>query len=114
MLLFSCRYKLHQKIQKKISSIESLKTFWSQDKLVALHEFYYPPRIQIANETKHYQFLSELPDGNLIIEGIVGQGKSIYLRHLATSEIRSNQSKFFPIFIEFRTLMTCPLPAIPK
>lgn len=96
--------KFHTKIQKKISSIESLKTFWSADKLVSLTDFYYPSKILINEGSKPCQLLSELPEGNLIIEGIVGQGKSIYLRHLATSEIRSNQSNKFPIFIEFRTL----------
>ena len=96
--------KFHSKIQKKIASIESLKTFWSADKLVSLMDFYYPSKIDINDERKHCQHLSELPTGNLIIEGIVGQGKSIYLRHLATSEIRSNQSHSFPIFVEFRTL----------
>ena len=96
--------KYHAKIQKKIASIESLKTFWSADNLVSLTDFYYPSKITIDGRSKHCQLLSELPEGNLIIEGIVGQGKSIYLRHLATSEIRSNQSIRFPIFIEFRTL----------
>ncbi|MDR3454953.1 MAG: NACHT domain-containing protein [Rhodoferax sp.] len=96
--------KFHTKIQKRISSIETLKTFWSADKLVSLTDFYYPSKVDIDGKTRHCQLLSELPEGNLIIEGIVGQGKSIYLRHLATSEIRSNQSSNFPIFIEFRTL----------
>ena len=96
--------KFHSKIQKKISSIESLKTFWSADKLVTLNDFYYPSKIYIDGDRKHCQLLSELPTGHLIIEGIVGQGKSIYLRHLATSEIRSNQFDNFPIFLEFRTL----------
>ena len=96
--------KFHTKVQKKISSIESLKTFWSSDKLVMLHDFYYPSKIIVDKSSRHCQLLSDLPEGNLIIEGIVGQGKSIYLRHLATSEIRSNQSNNFPIFIEFRTL----------
>lgn len=96
--------KFHTKVQKKISSIESLKTFWSADKLVILHDFYYPSKIITDKGSRPCQLLSDLPEGNLIIEGIVGQGKSIYLRHLATSEIRSNQSHNFPIFIEFRTL----------
>lgn len=96
--------QFHSKIQKKISSIESLKTFWSADTLVSLAEFYYPSRVEVEGTKKQFQFISELPDGNIIIEGIVGQGKSIYLRHLATSEIRSNQVNNFPIFIEFRTL----------
>lgn len=94
----------HSKIQKKIASIENLKTFWSADKLVSLTDFYYPSKILIDDMSRTCQLLTELPRGNLIIEGIVGQGKSIYLRHLATSEIRSNQAKTFPIFIEFRTL----------
>jgi hypothetical protein len=96
--------KFHGKIQKKIASIETLKTFWSADKLVSLLDFYYPSKVIIDEKRKHCQTLSELPVGNLIIEGIVGQGKSIYLRHLATSEIRSNQTDNFPIFIELRTL----------
>lgn len=94
----------HAKIQRKVSSIESLKTFWSADKLVNLTDFYYPSKIELDETKKHCQLISDLPDGNLIIEGIVGQGKSIFLRHLATSEIRSNQANNFPIFIEFRTL----------
>lgn len=96
--------KFHGKIQKKIASNETLKTFWSADKIVSLLDFYYPSKIILDEKRKHCQTLSELPTGNLVIEGIVGQGKSIYLRHLATSEIRSNQTENFPIFIEFRTL----------
>lgn len=94
----------HTRIQKKVSSIESLKTFWSADKLVNLTDFYYPSKIEYDETRKHCQLISDLPSGNIIIEGIVGQGKSIFLRHLATSEIRANQANNFPIFIEFRTL----------
>ncbi|WP_080990253.1 NACHT domain-containing protein [Comamonas testosteroni] len=96
--------KFHSKIQKKISSLETLKTFWSSDKTVNLIDFYHPSKIYIDGARKKCDFLSELPIGNLIIEGIVGQGKSIFLRHLSTSEIRSNQSNGFPIFIELSAL----------
>ena len=96
--------KYHARIQRKISSIETLKTFWSADKEINLTDFYYPSKIEINGGQIHCQYLSDLPTGNLIFEGIVGQGKSIYLRHLATSDIRSNQADKFPIFIEFRTL----------
>jgi hypothetical protein len=39
--------KYHGKIQKKIASIETLKTFWSADKLVSLLDFYYPSKVDI-------------------------------------------------------------------
>lgn len=94
----------HLKIKNKISSIESLKTFWSGDKEVFIAEFYYPSKINIDGKSSQCSHLSDLPPGNIVIEGIVGNGKSILIRNLATSHIRSNNVKDFPIFIELRML----------
>jgi len=48
--------------------------------------------------------LADLPSNAIIIEGIVGQGKSVFLRSLAVEEIRSNEAKRLPILIELKDL----------
>lgn len=94
----------HTKIKNKISSIEKLKTFWSGDQEVFVADFYHPSKINIDGKATQCSYLSDLPAGNIVIEGIIGNGKSIFIRNLATSHIRSNVGRDFPIFIELRML----------
>lgn len=94
----------HTKIKNKISSIEKLKTFWSGDQEVFIADFYHPSRINLDGKSTQCSYLSDLPAGNIVIEGIIGNGKSIFIRNLATSHIRSNVGRDFPIFIELRML----------
>lgn len=104
-----------KKIAKTLAKIENVKTLWSPDKEVSLHSFYFPSKVitddAIADEDgdiahghrKDVKSLADLPDGNLTIQGIVGQGKSIFLRYLASQLMRSPDITL-PIFIELRTL----------
>lgn len=105
-----------KKIAKTLAKVENVKTLWSPDKEVSLYTFYYPSKISAkpifdsnefddnSTEYTRIETLDDLPPGNLTIEGIVGQGKSIFLRFLASQAIRDTQRPCIPIFIELRTL----------
>lgn len=107
-----------KKIAKTLAKVENVKTLWSPDKEVSLYTFYYPSKIsaepvfqeddsdEFLTEYKRIEKIDDLPSGNLTIEGIVGQGKSIFLRFLASQAIREAHNTSIPIFIELRTLTT--------
>ncbi len=90
----------------KVTSFQRVKTFWQRDKSVPLTSFYYPSQILFeAGVKKKADSLRELPKtGNYIIQGIVGQGKSIFLRHLCVQELRETGPGRIPVFLELRTL----------
>ncbi|CAN5365881.1 hypothetical protein BH10PSE6_BH10PSE6_49210 [soil metagenome] len=93
-------------IAKRLHRIEKVKTFWSDNKEVDISEFYYPSRI-VAEDSPPttVSSLAEFPPGLcFVIEGTVGQGKSIFMRYLATQELRKGQSSRIPILAELRFL----------
>ena len=92
------------KLARRIRSLETVKTLWKPEGGVSLLEFYHPPKIKMGDKPTLISRLSELGSENLIIEGIVGQGKSILLRSLAIQEILSNDARRLPLFLELRTL----------
>lgn len=96
--------RFSSKIARRINAIGKVKTLWSQDKELLISEFYYQPKIIIDTEVIKVSKISDLPEGALIIEGIAGQGKSILLRSLAFTELKSNEGVLIPIFLELRTL----------
>lgn len=96
--------KFPQKLARRIRALEEVKTVWKPDGGVSLLDFYHPPKVELDGKGSLVNRLSELGTDNLIIEGIVGQGKSILLRSLAINEILSNDAKRLPIFLELRTL----------
>lgn len=98
--------KLSKSIAKMLTGIESVKTLWSPDKELSIYKFYYPSKILDDHDARLIKSINELPPGDLIIQGIVGQGKSIFMRYLASSAIRLPSSPLLPIFIELRTLST--------
>ncbi|HEY4261852.1 MAG TPA: NACHT domain-containing protein [Schlesneria sp.] len=92
------------KLVKHLTSVRLVKTIWQVDREVDLHEFYYPTSIAIANKTTRIRSLDELSKLQcLVFQGIVGQGKSMFLRHLACQEIF--QGKRVPLFVELRRLV---------
>lgn len=95
-----------KRIAKKIGSISLVKTLWRPDDDVSLLKFYHPPRIKTleAREGKHVNRVTDIDEGNIVIEGIVGQGKSIFLRWLAIQEAKNEINTRIPVFIELRTL----------
>ncbi|WP_226454844.1 NACHT domain-containing protein [Pseudomonas sp. AF03-9] len=82
-----------------ILNINTVKTMWSRDKGVLISDFYYPPRITQKNSLHAYAATEDIINGNSVIEGIVGQGKSILMRNLCNEILSVGR---IPIFIELR------------
>lgn len=98
-----------RRLVRRINSLAQVKTLWSPDDDVSLLSFYYPPSFVIRKakgpgQRKSVESVRELGEGNIVIQGIVGQGKSIFLRYLAIKDATSAAQNRLPIFLEFRTL----------
>ncbi|PBP83431.1 hypothetical protein CCL16_17270 [Pseudomonas syringae] len=89
-------------IATTLIKIDNVKTIWAPEADTPLEKFYYPSKITLPNKTLTINSYEDLPSGNIVIEGIVGQGKSIFMRHLAASFIKPNLPTIIPIFIELR------------
>ena len=100
-----------KKATTTLLNIEKVKTIWSPEEEISLQSFYYPSKLFKATRNGKEIFIQNkdiesLPGGNIVIEGIVGQGKSIFMRHLAASSIRSPTLSAIPAFLELRTIST--------
>lgn len=93
-----------QDIEHNLKTIENIKTLWSKDADVYIPNFYYPSKIVCKENSIDINNIFDLPSGNIVIQGIVGQGKSIFMRHLASEAIRDEFNRKIPIFIELRTI----------
>lgn len=93
----------HSKISRKLNSINKVRTILHPNKDVGLDSFYSPSHILINGQRKIINSISDLGRGNHIIEGIVGQGKSMFARHLALQEIKNNNPRI-PVFLELRKI----------
>jgi len=92
-----------KKIAKTLSSIDKVKTIWSPELETSLSNIYFPSAVIIGNKLTVVNDISGLPAGNLVIEGIVGQGKSMFMRHIAASMI-TNPEPIIPCLIELRNI----------
>lgn len=90
----------------KVSTYEQVKTIWHRDKKVKLSSFYYPSRLVLDNGLiKQVKSLRDLPQsGGIVIQGTVGQGKSMFLRYLCVQELSEQASGRIPVFAELRKL----------
>lgn len=93
-----------KKLARRIRAIDEVKTIWNPEKEASLSSFYYPSKLILEGKPKLATRLAELEGKNAVIEGTVGQGKSILLRNLAIEEILSNDAKRLPVFVELRSL----------
>lgn len=99
-----------KKAASSLLKVDKVKTIWSPEQEVSLAKFYYPSHLSTkAYISSDYDFTpgeaTELPDhGNVVIEGIVGQGKSIYMRHLASTMLSQENLERIPAFLELRTI----------
>ncbi|UVL65705.1 NACHT domain-containing NTPase [Pseudomonas sp. B21-031] len=93
-----------KKFARGLLKVEKVKTIWSPDKEMSVMDFYYPSSIMVADERIAINNIADLPGGNLIIQGIVGRGKSIFLRYLASAMLRDEAVANIPVFIELRTI----------
>jgi predicted NACHT family NTPase len=87
-----------------LDSIDKVRTIWSAEDDISLDSFYYPSKLSHKGITKTVSSLDDLPKGNLIIEGTVGQGKSIFMRYLSLSIVRNDGGGLIPIFVELRSI----------
>lgn len=86
---------------KKLRHLRNVKTIWQVEKEVDIANFYYPSRVLVDEKPLAVNDVDDLPhDGNLIIEGTVGQGKSIFFRYLASRELM--RGRVLPLFVELR------------
>lgn len=91
-------------VAKNILQVGVVKTIWSSGKSKFIKDFYYPSKIFKINDNNGIDHIDQLPDGNIVIQGIVGQGKSMFMRHLACSAIRENGRSYIPVFIELQRI----------
>lgn len=85
----------------KASNVENVKTIWQVDKQVNLNNFYCASKIIVDGVNIEVNSLNDLPEnGKVVIQGIAGQGKSIFLRYLTGKELKTGST--LPIFIELR------------
>jgi len=90
-------------LYKKISSIQKVNTIWQIDKKVNLKNFYYPSKLIVNNRTIPISNINKIPyESNIVIQGTVGQGKSIFLRYLCSQELRIGSK--IPLFFELRKI----------
>ncbi|MAX87977.1 MULTISPECIES: NACHT domain-containing protein [Thalassolituus] len=90
-------------LYKKIYSFRKVKTIWQVDRPVDLNSFYYPSGLVISGEKYPVSKIDELPDyTGVVIQGTVGQGKSIFLRYLCSQELKRGTR--IPVFIELRKI----------
>lgn len=95
-------------LYQKLNSTQKVKTIWNVDRAIAISSFYYPAKIRTrTNATQPLHKLDDLPSNAVVLSGIVGQGKSILLRHLLGKEIRSGER--VPIFVELRRISSLDL-----
>ncbi|CAG9931988.1 NACHT domain-containing protein [Candidatus Nitrotoga arctica] len=89
----------------KVTAYEQVMTIWQREKKVKLSNFYYPSKVTFSTGvTKAITSLRDLPQkGALVIQGTVGQGKSIFLRYLCIQELSKSTGRI-PIFFELRKL----------
>jgi PII-like signaling protein len=93
-----------RRVCERSKQIRRVKTIWQVEKEVDLLKFYYPSKIKSSTEpAKVVHRLQDFSfDGNLVVRGTVGQGKSTFLRYLAARELELSQR--LPVFIELRRL----------
>lgn len=104
-----------KKLASNISDVGMVKTIWQIDKAVPVKSFYSDTHISFRDEDDVYEDedvnvqrikIGCVNDfnihfkGNVLIQGVAGQGKSIFLRYLCITELL--RAKYLPIFIELR------------
>lgn len=92
------------KLFQQLWKIRKVKTLGQLDKAVDLTSFYCDSHVYVDRTTRRrIQQIEDLGvDANILIEGIAGQGKSIFLRYLCSVE--ALKGKLLPIFVELRRI----------
>lgn len=97
-------------IYQKLNATQKVKSIWNVDRAIAISSFYYPAKIRTKGGlTQQVTALDDFPSNQIILSGIVGQGKSILLRYLLGREMKSG--KRIPLFVELRRIPPAGLEA---
>lgn len=89
-----------ESLSKKITDVIKVKTIYQGAKSINLNEFYVPTRVNdVETGIEH---ILNIDGSSIVLEGKVGQGKSIFMRYLTYQEAR--QGNRVPIFFELRRL----------
>lgn len=89
-----------ERLSKLITDINTVKTMWSKDEGILIDNFYYPTKITKKNNLA-VKTIGNLLNEKAVVEGLVGQGKSILFRHLCVHAVKNNLT---PIFLELRMI----------
>jgi hypothetical protein len=85
----------------KIKNVRNVKTVLQPEKAVDLLTFYYPTKVKLEKVRKTVNDVSDLGlEKRIVIQGTVGQGKSIFLRYLTSREMIKGEA--IPLFAELR------------
>lgn len=87
-------------LSDKIIKVTKVKTIYKGDDSIDLQGFYVPTRVEGINTSVN--FVTDISDKSIVLEGTVGQGKSIFMRYLTAQE--ANQGQRIPLFYELRRL----------
>jgi len=96
-------HKLDQALNNlsdRIVRVTKVKTIYKGDDSIDLHEFYVPTRIEDLNTS--INFVTDISRQSIVLQGTVGQGKSIFMRYLTFQEAK--QGERIPLFYELRRL----------
>lgn len=90
-------------LSKKIENVIQVKTIDKIDESINLYDFYVPTDI-ITKDSSRQQInkLADISAESIVLEGTVGQGKSIFMRFLTHREALERSR--IPIFYELRRL----------
>jgi predicted NACHT family NTPase len=90
----------------RINNLDQVKTINDFGESISLYDFYVAPMVTAISDKDRSFSVNNLDDfachKKILISGIVGQGKSILMRHLAIQEAYKGER--FPIFTELREL----------
>lgn len=105
-------------LSKQLLQLSKVKTLWHRDRAVSLSSFYYPLKVIVSDRRINAELLDDLsstseyarvvsqfkdlPGGSCVIEGTVGQGKSVFMRHLVLQELKKGDR--IPLLIECRNI----------
>lgn len=87
-------------LAEKITNVVKVKTIYKGDESIDLYDFYIPTRVD--NVSSRIEHISHIDAHSIVLEGTVGQGKSIFMRYLTYQEAQQRQR--IPIFFELRRL----------
>jgi predicted NACHT family NTPase len=88
-------------LYRKMEQVRMVKTIWQIDKTVDLTKFYCDSHVILNGKRKKILQLADFDTKeNILIQGIAGQGKSIFLRYLCLIELIRGQ--YIPLYLELR------------